>query len=271
MKLGENDKKWLRGEVKTAVAEAIGEFRPNGWQRVADFIREWGIAGTIITVFVALFGIAAGAIYQATARVAKEAAFEANTLRDLKQIRDDINAIRGDQARQSLINHASLPLSDFKTSLPQVGSALSIVEQENAAVPTSVIEGLRVKLQQTDPSAPDYWPTAVRFLQFATSRLAPSDVPPAGRAPDVESDTNLGPLEFYKGTVLLKGGSVTGALFRNCRVIFTNTPVRMTSVIFVNSVIEFRVSTTSPPSPYLRKAVEVFLASDLKSTSVPNL
>lgn len=79
MKIRADDRKWLTneiaGQVEKAIAIAADEFKPHGWRRVAQFVREWGIAGTIITAFLALLGIAAVTFYQATARIGKEAAF----------------------------------------------------------------------------------------------------------------------------------------------------------------------------------------------------
>ena len=67
MKLRDEDRRWLAEEiskqVKKAVADAIDKFRPHGWRRVTFWLREWGIAGAIITAFIALIAIAATAFY----------------------------------------------------------------------------------------------------------------------------------------------------------------------------------------------------------------
>ena len=52
-------------------------------------------------------------------------------------------------------------------------------------------------------------------------------------------------------------------------MILPDTPVKMTSVTFVNFVFEFPVS--SWPSPYIQRVVKLLLASNLKTTSIPNL
>lgn len=170
MKLRDDDKKWLAdeisGQVGQAVANAIDEFRPHGWRRITDFIQAWGIAGTIIAVFVALLGIAAAAFYQATTRVGKEAIFETNTERDLKEIRADIKAILGNLATQSLINHASLPLSNFKARLPEVGSAIASAKQQEVKVTPNVIGDLQQKLIAAGDNAPGFWPATAEFISY---------------------------------------------------------------------------------------------------------
>ncbi len=170
MKLRDDDRRWLAdevsGQVKQAFADTIDEFRPHGWKRVTNFIREWGIAGAIIAVFAALLGIAAAAFYQATARVGKEAIFETNTGRDLEEIRKEIKAIQGDLALQGLINHASLPLSEFKVTLPAVGSAIAKAKQQEVKAATKVIDNLQQKLIASGESSPGYWPAAAAFISY---------------------------------------------------------------------------------------------------------
>jgi len=93
-KLRAEDKEWLQaeigGQLEKALKTVIDKFEPHGWRRVTRFVREWGIAGALITGTLALLAFAAGALYQATARVGKEATFETNTQRDLVDMRRDI-------------------------------------------------------------------------------------------------------------------------------------------------------------------------------------
>src|ERR1035441_1697564 len=180
MKLRDDDKKWLAdeisGQVEHAIASAIDDFRPHGWRRVTDFIRSWGIAGTIVAVFVGLLTLAAAAFYQATARVGKQATFEANTTRDLAEIRSDIQAIRGDFAKQSIINHATMPLSEFKNGLTDLGSAVAAVQTQKLKLPDTVINDLSQKLAAIDTSTPGFWTTAGAVISYRSSLLTGGSV-----------------------------------------------------------------------------------------------
>jgi hypothetical protein len=176
--------------INQAIADAITSLKPRGWRKALFVLREWGVLGTIATLIVALLGIAATAFYQATARMGKEATFETNTERDIRDIKTDIQAIRGDLAKQSLINHAFLPLSDFKTALPDLNSAITTVNQQNVKVPSTVKEGLQQKLKgSTD--APDFWPTAAKFISYR-SQIVGDDIQGLTR-PDLPNCTDHEP------------------------------------------------------------------------------
>lgn len=135
MKLRDEDKTWLTNEVSRVVTESIREkveqFQPHGWRRVSRFIREWGIAGTILTVFVALLALAASQFYYANQRIKQETEFETNTKTDLATLKSDLHAIQGDLARTSLTNHAALPLDDFKSTSPILVLPLRLLESRS--------------------------------------------------------------------------------------------------------------------------------------------
>jgi hypothetical protein len=134
-----------------------------------------------------------------------------------------------------------------------------------------LLSGISEKLSKVDSSTPDYWPTVLQFLQFATAELAPTNVPAPGTLPTLRTSSgNFFANNVFSGvTVVLDGGTLLGNRFDHCRIIFTDTPVNMTNVMFVNSVFEFPVS--SVPSPYIQQASKALLASDLKTASIPKL
>ncbi len=66
----------------------------------------------------------------------------------------------------------------FETSLPQLQD--DIQQSSHGAADRETLTAIRGKLQQADESALDYWPTVLRFLQFASSRMAPN-APPSGQ------------------------------------------------------------------------------------------
>ncbi|MGO8736633.1 MAG: hypothetical protein ACLQVM_28015 [Terriglobia bacterium] len=166
---------------------------------------------------------------------------------------------------------SSLDQKTFERSLPQLRQAIegpipsAVTNQETLAA----IAG---KLRQTNESAPDYWPTVVRFIQFASSVIA-QNVPPPGQQPRVLSEIlSVGLMKGIreKGkTILLDDGYLGNGEFADCRIIFTPNPVRLTNALFRNCV--FEIPTTDPPSSYIRKVCRILLSSDLRSVSIPTL
>jgi hypothetical protein len=70
-------------------------------------------------------------------------------------------------------------------------------------------------------------------------------------------------------TILLDGGYLGNGEFTNCRIIFTQNPVRMTNAVFRNCA--FEIPITDPPSPYIKKVSQILLASNLGSVLIAGL
>jgi hypothetical protein len=141
----------------------------------------------------------------------------------------------------------------------------SVADQE-------VLTAIAGKLRQTDESTPDYWPAVLRFIQFASSTMAPN-APPPGQQPRILSDIlSVGLMRGMREegkTILLDDGNLGNGEFTNCRIIFTQNPVRLTNALFRNCVFEFPITDT--PSPYKRKAIQILLSSNLASVLITNL
>ena len=152
--------------IHQAIADAITPLKPKGWRKALFLLREWSVLGALATLIVALLGIAGTAFYQATARIGKEATFETNTKNDLKEIRSDIKAIREDLAKQGLFDHASLPLPDFKATLPDLRSVIAAAKQQGVQATPKVIDDLQKKLIAVGERTPGFWPTAAEFISY---------------------------------------------------------------------------------------------------------
>jgi hypothetical protein len=160
----------------------------------------------------------------------------------------------------------------FERSLPQLRQ---VIEQSNPK-PVADRETLTIianRLRQTNESAPDYWPTVLQFIQFASSALTlPTDVPPPGSRYSKTSNVLCGNtvhcIEAAHSNILLDGGDIRASRFENCRIRFTQNPVKMSRVQFINCVFEMPV--TNDPTPYLKDAARQLLASNLTSVSIPS-
>ncbi len=158
----------------------------------------------------------------------------------------------------------------FQHSLQQLRH---VIEQSSpaAVVDQATLTSLTGKLRQTDESATDYWPTVLRFLQFASFHMAPKV--PQGEQPKALSEIlsvgiMRGIREFDK-TILFDEGFLGNGSFTNCRIIFTQHAVQMQNVKF--DVCAFEFPATDAPSPYLKKVSRILLSSDLGSISIPSL
>ena len=158
----------------------------------------------------------------------------------------------------------------FEHSLRQLQQAID-QSSPQAVVDQETLTAIAGKLRQTDESAADYWPTVLRFIQFASFMMAPKV--PQGEQPKALSEIlsvgiMRGIREFDK-TILFDEGSLGNGSFTNCRIIFTQHAVRMQNVKF--DVCAFEFPATDAPSPYLKKVSRKLLSSDLGSVSIPTL
>lgn len=166
---------------------------------------------------------------------------------------------------------SSLDQKTFERSLPQLQQAIGRPIPKAVTNPET-LAAIAGKLRQTNESARDYWPTVLRFIQFASSVIA-RNAPPPGQQPRVLSEIlSVGLMRGIreKGkTILLDGGYLGNGEFTDCRIIFTPNPVRLTTALFRNCV--FEIPTTNPPNAYIKKVGRILLSSDLRSVSIPTL
>lgn len=195
-------------------------------------------------------------------------------LSQLNNMRVEIGEIQGELKRISFNQLGASDEKMFATSLPYLRTLMT---QSASGVPQTTLFQLASKLRKTPESSKDYWPTVLQFIQFASSAIGvQKEVPPPGRPNITASGSScIGPgygqagghcLTISGEIILLDGGSIPGSRFHNCRIIFTQNPVQMHGVVFVNCVFEMPI--TSNPTPYLKDAARQLLASNLKSVSM---
>jgi hypothetical protein len=170
MKLRDEDKIWLSEEIAAQLKKAIDSPRPHGWRQAAYWLRQLGPIAATIAIIVTLFGITLSAVYYSVANVKEDTRFRTTTEDAIKHIREDISVMRGELVKQSMIDHASLPLSDFKATLPDLGSAIASARQKKVKVPPKVIDDLQQKLIAAK-DAPGFWPTAAEFINYRSESL----------------------------------------------------------------------------------------------------
>src|SRR5665213_664586 len=129
---------------------------------------------------------------------------------------------------------AKLDKSAFAQNLPALRK---VAERKPIDVTPSLEEIHEVadKLQDVSVGTPEYWPTVLQFLTFATAAIAPTNVPPSTNSTVILSNDHIERLTFKNQIVLLDGGSFINTRFENSRIIFTENPVEMKNVQFILS------------------------------------
>lgn len=147
--------------------------------------------------------------------------------------------------------------SAFANSLPQLRR---IISDPKASADSTTLKEIARKLSETPQNSPEYWPTVLRFIQFASSSASSSGAPPPG-PPHIRVSGSTD-LKFVQSNarVLLDGGGLVDSEFRNSRIIFTEKPVAMRNVKFIDCV--FEMPFVESPSQYLKGAAQQLLASD---------
>lgn len=156
----------INDAIDDRIATAIECSTPHGWRRVTDLVREWGIAGAILTVIVALLALAAGAFYQAMVRVDKQARFETDTANKLTNINKDINQLKGDIASLKIKTHVALPPDDFNATLGDVAAAVGTLRKQRLQVSHKLVEDLGKKLANAEPASQGFWPATGQFISY---------------------------------------------------------------------------------------------------------
>jgi hypothetical protein len=147
-------------------------------------------------------------------------------------MRGDIDTIKGDLAKQALTNHASLPLSDFKATLPDLGSAIATAKQQGAKVAPGVLNDLQQRLVAAE-GAPGFWPTAAEFISYRSS----SAVPALGvNVPDC-TDREPTPMKIT-AVPTPTTASVSSSTYENCRLTLDSAKD--------NAKINFLITHTAP-------------------------
>jgi hypothetical protein len=265
MALNEQDRAWIRETIRESIQNA--DSHRSGLQRFFRGLREWGGVGAAVAVLLFAATQWGGYIEFKTKTSDRLDGIEGR----LGKVETGIGEIRAAQTPDKVLHEINgLDQKAFAKSLP----ILRVVSEQSAteAKPSQpLLGGIADKLSKTSPSTPEYWPTVLQFLQFASAGLAPANVPPPGTPPILKTSSGgiYANNRFEGVTVVLNGGTIEGNVFDHCRVIFTDTPVKMTHITFINSAFEFPVS--SAPSLYIQEASKLLLASDLKTASIPAL
>ncbi|HXJ96148.1 MAG TPA: hypothetical protein VMT20_25185 [Terriglobia bacterium] len=182
-------------------------------------------------------------------------------LSQLNHMQFQISEMQGELKRMSFKGLATSDQTTFAASLPDLRKLMS---RPVSDISKGELAQLTQKLRQIPDSSPDYWPTVLQFIQFASATITPpSDVPPPDQRENLVGNVHCSGFAhcvvMSHAVVKLDGGSIPGSIFTNCRIRFTQNPVGLKGTQFINCVFEMPV--TANPSPYLMESAKTLLAS----------
>ncbi len=128
-----------------------------------------------------------GALYQSFSHVKEETEFRTHTIDRLTaldgtliNIQADIRTLQAPQSPGKVLKQiAPLPPKEFIRNLP----ALKMIAEQppaNVGSDNPTLHEIALKLLGADEHAPDYWPTTLQFIKFASSSVSASKAPPPG-------------------------------------------------------------------------------------------
>jgi len=254
MALSNADRDWIRDQIKG-----------RGWGRVATWLKEWGIPSII-------GGLIVVAIFEWNHFTTDYAAFRQHTEDRLHTLETKLNveaALRSSPSA-ALTELSRLDQRDFPAYVPALRKVIESPTGQ-ANLNTDVLQKIRVHLLVTNNATPEYWPTTLEFIGFASSQLAPPDLPPSNLTLYVDNLVFHGvfPSAPKGTTIILNSGEIENHTFEDYRIVFTVNPVRMKNVRFINCLITIPV--TDDPTPYLKEAAQALLASNLSSVTIRSL
>jgi hypothetical protein len=144
------DKEWLQAEIGKKVREVenrIGGIlkpTPSGSRRVAYWLRDWGILGSVITASVALVAIAVTSIIFSVSEVRTNSEFRGRTSARLDGIELAIRSVRASQSPGPVLKElGKLGQKDFAKSL----AALQKITEQSVGIvaPDSLVSKLAMQ------------------------------------------------------------------------------------------------------------------------------
>jgi hypothetical protein len=266
--LNNDDKKWVANAISKAIKQQPLSLavpppvvtNPNPWPKWAENVRLWSAPAFLLSLSIFVLN-----------EWSKYIEFRTHTIDTLQSIQESVRVLRAPKYPAEVLKEvAPLPPKEFSRSLEAIKIA---TDQQPREVSTVVMRQVSEKLGAVPQDTPDYWPTALRFIQFASATSSP-DAAPVGPPNITVSNFYSIDLQVFGGkissrVVLLDGGEMKNGTFEKCRIIFTKNPVGMKNVTFVNCV--FEVPTLENPEPFLKRAGQLILASGVTNVSVPSL
>jgi hypothetical protein len=273
--LKEGDKKWLREEIERQVRKSAGEAveasQSQGWKRGIRWLRDWGVLAVLITIPVTELAIIVAISIFAFNGIKEQTEFRTKTGLRLDRIEAVLRTQNAAQAPAKILNELSS--LDAKTLAVNLPALRTISEQPVSKVSPapSELRGLASTLSRVNETTEDYWPTALRFIQFASARFATNAPPPGSPISITLKDTRVNNAIHIspRSVIAIDGAVIEDETFTDSRIIFSDNPSILRNVKFINCAFEF--PTLDKPTPYLEATGRELLRTGIQSASIAGL
>ncbi|HWY53008.1 MAG TPA: hypothetical protein VNZ03_00990 [Terriglobales bacterium] len=242
----EDNQNWIREEIQKAIY-------PNGFRKVADRLRYWGLLAVCITAFVALLAIAVSLGIYVASTMNRESEFRGATSEQLKTV--------------------SLRLTDIENTLKFLRA--QTVAQKYSAVPIPELRKHRVELVEAKknlanlpPGTPNYWPASFQIITLVSQAMYQLETI-GKQPPSVFDNVRFSGFGAQGGrvsghNVFLKN-TIEGFTFENS-IIHFDASTKLINVQFTHCVFIFP-QDANPPQP-LQQIGATLLASDLENVRI---
>jgi hypothetical protein len=273
MPFSQENQEWIMAKIQEAL-------RPNGWKRFANWLRYWGLIGVAVTAFLALIAIAITLGISALSGRTQEATFRGSTeqwQKTTEDIESGIKEIREQLTSQSLAAYASLPLRDFKATLPDLRSSVAAARQQNVKVPPKVVDDLAQKMTAIDTNAPQFWPLAASLISYRASLLVGgsgnwtlTSFPPCNGPVDLDRAVGMPQARLTEDSCYaeLDGKKISRWDCIRCLVKYSGGPVSLRDVHFQGCLFVFDFQS-KPATPDGERLSKTLLASESQNVSLP--
>ena len=260
MTLSKVEKDWIVLEIKDKVQAAMAEYQKDnvdGRGRVIKVLKDWGVG---IGLFLAVIGWYGSYVE-----------FRTNTNDRLNNIESSLRELTASKAPAKVLSElASLDVKQFTKNL----QALTTVTEQppaNVIVPAQVLQSVGSRLLALNDKTENYWPTVLKFVQFASEKYS-DQAPPPGTPVQIILGSNKSDTSIHLGShrvILLNGGRLENETFVGSRIIFGRNPLVLVNVHFINCAFEFQ--DANEPSPLSEQVGRQLLASGIKDAAVTGM
>ncbi len=178
MKLRDDDKDWLQGEISAQITEAISALkdllRPHGARRVGIWLRDWGLVAAAVATPLTLLGLLITVSIFAASGLTKNAEFRTRTDDRLAVIEKDVGTIRDtveklapllkEVAARRIKEAGSQTPQQLSSELPDLKSLAVAARSADLKVQPQAVEEVGTKLIAIGSA--DAWDTAIDFLNY---------------------------------------------------------------------------------------------------------
>jgi hypothetical protein len=251
MAFSEQNQQWIRDQIDQAL-------HPNGFRKVAERLRYWGVLGVLVTTFFALIAIVTTLAIFATNKVTVESEFRGKTNQRLETIEGKLTSIENTlkilPAQLAVTKFSTAPTAELKKHSEELNQ-------------------LKSNLAKTSAVTPGYWNTAFQVIHLTSksvSKVSDTDWEKISSTPEIEIGNvvsrPMGNVKIQANSRIVLRNRIEGLVFRNSIIRF-DPSVELVNDLFIDCVFIFPPSQT-PDRQLQVVASKLLISPDLANVTV---